>query len=294
MRTERVGARRAHRSRTLAVALAFAAASTTSGCATAEGATVRTAPATAGTAEPIGLVGLWDVSDADGEREGTRLRLGGGELELLRECGTLGGWWRAGERAVIAHVDSASGDCVTSSSHEVGWLDAMAAYRAIDDGWQLLDADGQVVASLTAAPAPETNDPQTGSFAAAPVSEETAHVLFTDPPPLPAALTPASSGDLIGRWEPVGISAPTEPHVVFLASGTWDGSDGCNSLHGRWIFEDDGDLLTTAGGSTDAGCEGSLAPYWVMGARLAGFDGDELVLLDDAGGELGRLVRADP
>ncbi|MGW9166041.1 hypothetical protein [Agromyces sp. NPDC055658] len=38
----------------------------------------------------------------------------------------------------------------------------------------------------------------------------------------------------------------------------------------------------------------ALAPYWVMGARLAGFDGDELVLLDDAGGELGRLVRADP
>jgi hypothetical protein len=88
------------------------------------------------------------VSDADGAREGTRLRLGGGELELLREWWTLGGWWRAGV---------------------VGWLDAMAAYRAI-----------------------------------------------------------------------------------------------------------------------------ALAPYWVMGARLAGFDGDELVLLDDAGGEFGRLVRADP
>ncbi|MCD2440901.1 hypothetical protein LQ757_01305 [Agromyces sp. SYSU K20354] len=294
---ERTADRPARIGRLAWLALALVAASITPGCATSSAPPgPSTAPSTptptAAAADPIGLVGLWRVSGAAGESDETWLRLGGGELALWRECGTLGGSWIAGERAFLAQIWSASRDCGVAFA-DVGWLDAAASYRATADGWQLLDAGGEPVASLAIDGAPEPINGVEASFAEAPVTDDLARALFADAPPLPESLAPASTDDLIGRWDPVGLSVMTDPHVVFLAFGDWNGSDGCNGQRGRWAFEDDGGLLTTTGGSSDMWCEGAPVSSWVTGARLAGLDGQELVLLDRDGVELGRLQRPD-
>lgn len=73
--------------------------------------------------------------------------------------------------------------------------------------------------------------------------------------------------------------------------GTWIGSDGCNGGSGRWAMGDGGELLVTAGPSTLIGCEGVGVPGLFAQSALAGFDGAELVLLDQTGAELVKLVR---
>jgi hypothetical protein len=55
---------------------------------------------------------------------------------------------------------------------------------------------------------------------------------------------------------------------------------------------EDGWFVATSGPSTLIGCEGAPIPGIVGAAYRAGFDGKTLVLLDQAGAELGRLTRA--
>ncbi|GAA1520183.1 hypothetical protein BJ978_001061 [Agromyces terreus] len=283
------------------VAAAFAAVSLLTACAAPDARASAPSPSSAPTVaagepsgepagDPVALVGLWRVSGAVGEGSETWLRLGAGELVLWRECGILHGAWTAADRAFLAQIFGWSGSC-SMDSPVVPWLDAAASYRAAGDGWQLLDPEGRVVASLAIDGAPQPIDTADPSFAETPVIDERVRASFADVPPLPAGLRPATSADLAGRWIPAGISVSTDPHVEFMAGRAWRGSDGCNGQAARWTLESDGRMLTTGGLSTSIGCEGADVPGWVSGTRLVGFEGAELVLLDRDAVELGRLVR---
>ncbi|MFE6964970.1 hypothetical protein ACFVAJ_07655 [Agromyces sp. NPDC057679] len=285
------------RGRFAAFVLATVATCLTAGCATAGAAqaptTAATAPtSTAATSDPIGLIGMWRVSDAAGEGPDTWLRLDAPEFSLWRDCGMIGGGWLAGERTFLAQTMSASDDCANGGFPTIAWLDETTSYRAADDGWQLLDAEGEPVASLAIDGAPDPIDTVADFFAEPPVIDDAVRAFFADAAPLPDTLAAAGADDLLGRWEPAGASYASDPHVVFLAAGEWTGSDGCNGQSGRWAVDGDGELLVISGASTLIGCDGAPAPGWVAGARRAAFDDEELVLLDREGAELGRLVRA--
>lgn len=123
--------------------------------------------------------------------------------------------------------------------------------------------------------------------------DENVRAAFRQAAELPELLEPASAAKLHGAWIPVDAPDAIDPHVEFSESGDWTGSDGCNGSRGRWTIEGGGELLTTSGPHTLIGCDNVPVPDWVSSARLAGFDGDELVLLDVSGAELGRLRPAD-
>jgi len=281
----------------LGVTLAFLTAFLASGCTSGPMApTASTAPASPARATaasaPFELIGLWRVSGAAGEGPDTWLRLGNGDLSLWRDCGMLTGAWAVGESAFVAQVDGVSRECAREGFPVIGWLDEARAHHAIDDGWQLLDGRGDPLATLTVDGAPEPIDTAAEYFAEPPAVDEGVRAAFAPAAPLPDSLAPATSSDLLGRWVPAGDPVVNDPHVVFETAGRWRGTDGCNEVRGRWVFESAGRLITTSGGSTDVGCEGVLVPSWVTGARLAGFDGPQLVLLGRTGVELGRLARA--
>ena len=126
---------------------------------------------------------------------------------------------------------------------------------------------------------------------------------------LPAGLRPAAAADLVGRWVPGDrpeARSPRPPHVTFAADGDWTGSDGCNGQGGRWLAGPAGSFLAVAGPQTLMGCAPIAQPAdaagrgvpvplpvdvgsWLTAASRAGLAGDQLVLLDRSGRELGRL-----
>ncbi|MCD2440900.1 META domain-containing protein [Agromyces sp. SYSU K20354] len=252
-----------------------------------------TGAVTPGGSEPIELIGLWRVSGAAGESDQTWLRLEAGQFQLWRECGMLDGAWRAGERAFVASVHGGSGECIDGSLPEIPWLDSVTSYEPAETGWRLVDDTGAVMASLAIDGAPEPIPTAAEFYTEPPVIDEGVRAAFRDAAPLPETLEPATATELHGRWTPVDAPGANDAHVEFQRSGVWAGSDGCNGSGGRWTIADEGDLLATSGPSTLIGCDNIQVPGWIGSAHLAGFDGDELVLLDVTGSELGRLQRAD-
>jgi hypothetical protein len=94
---------------------------------------------------------------------------------------------------------------------------------------------------------------------------------------------------LEGRWTPV-VPRPGEAYLEFDGID-WHASDGCNGNGGKWLDLGDGYLTTTPpGGSLLMGCNNVPVADMMQSVRTAGFDGDELVLFDAAGDELGRFV----
>lgn len=104
------------------------------------------------------------------------------------------------------------------------------------------------------------------------------------------AFSACSSGDasVVGAW-----GAPDtrgEPSLVFEQDGSYSGNDGCNNVGGRW--SEDGDSIDLGNmHSTLMYCEG--VDTWLGLARSAELSGDALTLLDEDGGEIGTLQRAD-
>jgi hypothetical protein len=112
--------------------------------------------------------------------------------------------------------------------------------------------------------------------------------------PLPAGLVPAARDTLLGRWTPVvdprnNSRWRSASFLEFLPGGNWRGSDGCNTLHGRWLAAGAAALLGTNGAATQVGCDNAEIMSWIWQARRAGLDADVLVLVDAAGNTLGRL-----
>lgn len=234
--------------------------------------------------DAIGLVGLWRVSDAEGETPDTWLRLDAGEAQLWRECGISTYAWSARGGAFIANAWSWDG-CELRDPAAPTWLDLVATYEEDGEGWALLDSEGTVLARLTEDGAPPSTPNQTPMTV--PIIEARTQLHFQQPVPLPASLTP---GDISGRW--LTEDLPDNPRVyVEFASGTWLASDGCNGQGGRWANAGSGLLVSASGLSTLVGCENVPIASWVTQATSAGFAGDTLVLVGAAGSELVRLVR---
>ena len=242
-----------------------------------------------GTSSAIELVNLWRVTGAEGETADTWLRIDKSEFQLWRECEMISGSWRATEGLMIASVFSASGSCASDGIPSVHWIDAITGYQATNGGWQLVDATGSPIASLTIDGAPEPIDTAAEFYAEPPEVTDETRQFFDEAVALPASL---AVGALEGQWAAEGVDTSTGAGVEFAADGTWTGSDGCNGGSGRWTTDLAGSFLATSGASTLMACDGAFVPSWVSTALLAGFDGDVLVLLDSGGAELGRLVRA--
>ena len=246
----------------------------------------------------LGLVNLWRVSGVPEEEVDTWLRLDAGSFQLWRDCGMIDGSWGATETLFLASIYGASGDCVAQERiPKVEWLGAVTGYRSAGAGWELTDAGGGVVATLTIDGAPEPIPTAATLYTEPPEITDSVRELMRKPVPLPTELDPVTAATLAGKWTPVDFapspdpSRSTDPHALFAEDGTWSGSDGCNAAEGHWAVDTAGALLATVGPMTQIGCEGAPVPTWVATSRLAGFDGELLSLLDLDGSEIARLER---
>lgn len=226
-------------------------------------------------ADPLGLMGTWRISEADGDGPGTVVRIEPDSFEISRNCGHVEASWVANDTEIRAAVTQWAQTCDPLSP--VSWLENAASYELSAEGLTLRSDDGRRLALLLA------------DDALVPGVRARDH--FAGIASWPAELEPAELGDLLGEWVPPGDFV-ADPHVVFSEAGHWSGTDGCNGGGGRWILSAGGSFDSTSAPSTLVGCDGAPVPTWVMTARGAGMDGDELVLLDIDGEELGRLTRA--
>ena len=287
--------RRAARAVAVPVAGLLVAGLLLTGCATGDGGSDAT-PVDVPSSDPVGLVGLWRVSGAEGESERTWLRLADGSYQLWRDCaGFVEGGWEASSRAFVASEPYlANGDCPVEPWPSVPWLAAARAYRPANDvggsgGWELLDAAGEALARLTVDGGPDPIPSTLPEYAEAPEITDDLRASFAEPAPLDAGLMPASARHLAGRWVPA-TGARNGAYVELSADGSWSGSDGCNETRGAWGVDDGGRLLATSGISTAMACDGAAVPYWLSAAARAGFAGPVLVLVDRDGTELARLL----
>jgi len=257
--------------------------------------------------DPVDLVGLWTVREAAGEEPGAILRLGEG-LSLWRSCGHLDGSWRAtAEGLFIDLVFGGSGACYHGPDSVPDWLRQAAGYRADGPDRLLVDRGGSTVARLVPGGRPKVDADTAPSEGEPPVLTDAQRRMLAPAAALPAGLQPAAAADLVGRWVPgdrPDVRTPRSPHVTFAADGDWTGSDGCNGQGGRWLAGPAGSFVAVAGpqtlmacvpitGPADATAPGVHAPVdvgsWLTAAARAGLAGDQLVLLDRSGRELGRL-----
>ncbi len=245
-----------------------------------------------GESEAIGLVNLWRVTGAAGEEDPAWLRLDAGEFQLWRSCGMIMGSWRASDTLFLAAPFGGMGDCVSTTMPVVGWLERASGFEITPDGYDLVDASGTVVASLSIDGAPEPIPTAAEFYAQPPKLDDRVRAAFRAAAALPEGLAPATAETLEGKWVPVAYVVSTDPHALFERDGTWTGSDGCNGGQGRWVVGDGGEFLATSGPSTLIGCEGAPVPSWVAQATTAGINTDGwLLLFDAAGTEVGRLER---
>jgi heat shock protein HslJ len=290
--------RRRRRRRAVAVsagasvtAMAVVAALLVAGNLFRGGPTSRPGPGGPSDTDPVALLGLWAVSDTD-ERGVVRLRLGAREFHAVLGCGGFAGAWRTNAAGLfLADVAVIEGRCTDIYGRERGampaWLGHATSFRVSGDEAFLLDANGAVLARLSprseadVAPVAPDDPAAVAAFRAASAM----------PAPLPAGLTPATSQTLVGQWLPLdpGPTRPQQPFLGVKADGTWEGSDGCNGLAGRWVGGPDGLVLATIGLSTLMACDNDPTPAMFAEASRTGFDGEVLVLVDAAGAEMARF-----
>jgi hypothetical protein len=276
-----------------------------SGCAPTSGPPLSAAPGEgeASEVDAIGLLDVWRVSGAEGEDADTWLKFAPNEFVLWHECAVVFGSFRASGPLLIASPDAAHGwpECtMPEGPPQVPWLTSVTGFAETDDGYELLDAEGETVATLTIDGVPPETPGVDDSIREAPEVTPEVEAMFAAPAALPAGLQPVT--ELVGRWLPVVPPAEgdeaeqptTEPFIELAEDGTWTGSDGCNGHGGRWAATPEGNLIATAGPSTLIFCEGAPVGTWMSTTALAGMADQELVLLDNAGTELGRLMRGLP
>jgi META domain len=276
-----------------------------SGCASTAEPPLSAAPGEGEASEvnAVGLLDVWRVSGADGEGEDTWLKFAPNEFVLWHECAVVFGSFRASGSLLIANPDAQHGwpECtMPEGPPSVPWLTSVTGFAEADGGYELLDADGRTVATLTVDGEPPQTPGVDDSVREAPEVTAETEALFASPAALPTGIEPES--ELVGRWLPVVPPADgdeaeqptTEPFVEFAADGTWTGSDGCNGHGGRWAATPEGNLIATAGPSTLIFCEGAPVGTWMSSTALAGTVDAELVLFDNAGTEIGRLARGVP
>ncbi|MBD8023098.1 hypothetical protein [Microbacterium gallinarum] len=251
-------------------------------------------PTASPSAAPLDLIGLWRVTGAEGEDADTWLRIDAMDMQLWRDCGMVFWHWAAFPGALTTSISGASGECANGGvMPDAPWLAATVGFEPSADGWLFRDAEGGLTAALTIDGAPTPIPTADELYTRPPLVDATTRAHFRPPAGLPGSLTPVTREELAGRWIPVEYETTDErtPFVEFDTPNGYRASDGCNGAEGGWLLGDEGRFAATVANMTAIGCEGANVPDWVSGARLAGFDGSELVLLDAQAGELGRLSR---
>lgn len=263
------------------------------GCA-GDGGQQASAPSPPGVTaggDPIAMIGLWTV-EGTSEEPGTVLKISPQrQLSLWRACGTLHGSWGAGEGVFVGGLSGGSQGCQPGEP-DAGpdWLRLAVGYGSSGDDRVLLDRDGKVVARLLPGGKPKITEGIDASEAEPPVvTDEDRAALEGEVAPLPAGLTAVDRTSVTGRWVPA--TGATTPFIEFRDDGSWTGSDGCNGNGGRWATGPGGTLLATTGPSTLIGCDGAPIAAWLSSTVRAGLSAGQLVLVDAAGAEVGRLKK---
>lgn len=242
----------------------------------------------------IELVGIWRVSDAAEAEADTWIRFGE-DLALYRPCGWSFGDWRTSVRAFLADLTAQSSGC-GDATRPVWLLEARGFRGSMFGDVTLLDADGGPLAHLVYDGAPPSTPAVDDDYRKPPALDAgvQANVLWL--PPAVLDREPLTAATLLGRWVPSGAdsSAAETPYAEFRADGTYVGVNGPSAIGGRWSFPEGRPFLAMRdpripGGRTD---ERSDIESWLLGACAIDLDHGVLVLLDQQGTELGRLIRA--
>lgn len=250
-------------------------------------------PSPTPTVDPIKLINLWRVTDAQGESGQTWLRLDAGQWQLWRDTCMISGAWKAHAHLFIASGVQASGTCADDEDlPKVSWLIDVASFQPRGDGWELINSDGEVSARLTIDGRPDPIPSVSEEFTQPPKITKDVRQAMRVPKPLSDRAQPAKPKIIPGRWVPLDKNLPTEPFVKFDEDGTWEGSDGCNGLGGRWAMSDEGEFLATDGPTTMIGCDGAPLGSWLTKAGTAALQYEELILYDVNGSEIGRLTKS--
>ena len=261
-----------------------AAALVLSGCASSTPASEPQGTEVAAVAkqavDPAELIGIWQVTDAEGVGPQTFLRLGRG-LELANSCGGNLGDWEARDGRFIGSLLSSYENC----DEAVDWLARAAGYGHADDERALFDADGEHLATLI--PGGDSSGFMQGEL----TDLERSGVTFDNSTALPEGAEPVT--DLVGKWVPVDNHHDLPVFLNFRDNGKWNGL-ACNSMEGRWSVGADGSILATSGISGLIACVKQYPPAitWLLDATAIGMVGDELTLYGTDGAVLGALVRA--
>lgn len=91
---------------------------------------------------------------------------------------------------------------------------------------------------------------------------------------------------IIGNWT---SDDRGNPRLEFAADGTVVGSDGCNGINTKYTVEGDRVVLEQFV-STLRACQG--VDDWLRGVREVAVDGETLVVMNEAGTEIGSLQRS--
>jgi len=246
---------------------------------------------------PLGLVGLWTVTEADGARPETWLSVGDRSLTIWTPCDAVSGSFVSDGARVRAQVTNGFGPCLDTSLESEPWFAAIRGFEPGDDGIiRLVGETGDPVAVLTPSPAPAPFDFAENGLQQAEVPVVTDEMLAAaaEPVPLDPGLVPVDDAGLAGRWTLAGYEGAGTPHAVFDTDGSYRATDGCNSVGGPLLVNAGGRFRAgPGGGMTQMACDNVDLPRWVKLAARAGMDSqtNELVLVDHDGAELARLER---
>jgi hypothetical protein len=255
-----------------------------SGCTT----TLVTAPAEP-ELPPLGLVGMWRV-DAPTENAETWLRVEDGFVLHRDDC-IIDGGWLATETAFAASYSSYRGPCVDEQFDDVPWLTGAVGYEAAASGWSLVDADGEITATLTNDGWPEGISDASAEELSPPRVSDALRERYGAAPPLPEGLDPVTADYLLGRWIPT-TSTTAAPFLRFSEGAIVTTSDGCNETESRWMLSDAGRLVTTSFMTTLVGCDGVAVAELLSNTVVVGLaDDGSLRLVDAEGTELLALKR---
>jgi hypothetical protein len=120
---------------------------------------------------------------------------------------------------------------------------------------------------------------------------------------------PVQDQEIVGSWLLVEMMSKDysgyltqlgEPPVFsFMSSGTWEGTDGCNNLHGEFTLGAEGHFEAEAQSTTDVGCDLPAkrtipAIAVLLSASEVDVTDGLLELRDTSGAVIGQFARQAP
>lgn len=245
------------------------------------------------------LIGIWRVSDAEGESADTWVRFAD-EVVVWTDCGISTGNWRAGDGLFVALLDSSyGGSCTELDDLPNNWLIRATGYGYIDGELSLVDGDGERLATLTEDGLPPSEPEDDDEYRNDPGVDDLQSSLESEVAPLPAGATPVEA--LVGRWVPASYEGDDQPYFEVRADGSYSTHEGCDGGEGgRWSASPDGRLLTVtfsvvlAVACVRVDGKPEPDPTFVTrapNASLIGMVGDELTFYSADGTKIGALIR---